>query len=193
MNIFCSVIMTIYRQGMREAIAKESIKSLLENTSYPYELVLVDNTQNNRGLGTARNLAFDMSTGGYIAFVDDDIFYKPGWLEECIKMVDLGDKFIATPVHQPRINKWDLPDVQGYRQNRRTGSNCMVMKRGAFEDIGRFLSCPENPARECWRTGQLFNDSQARKGYTVLVTKEPMAFDMAIGEHSYLYEVHPNI
>ena len=186
MNNYCSVIITTFRHGKREEVAKMSIQSLLKNTTYPFELILMDNTQNNRGLGLARNAGFALSTGDYIAFVDDDILFHSGWLEECISMIDLGDKYIATPVHQPRIQKWELPAVKGYRQNYRAGSNCMVMRRETFIDIGAFMVDTNNPARGTWRAGQLFADKQTRKGYTVLITKEPMAEDMAFNEHSYL-------
>jgi glycosyltransferase involved in cell wall biosynthesis len=183
---FCSVIITTYRHGEREEISKKSIISLLQNTTYPYEFILIDNTQNNRGLGLARNAGYDFGTGNYICFTDDDIDFEPGWLEECIKMVNLGDHYMATPVHQPRIGKWELPPVEGYRQNFRAGSNCMVMKTEAFLDIGRFITNLENPVRNTWRSGQLFTDALVRKGYSVLITKEPMAKDMAFRKHSYL-------
>ena len=183
---FCSVILTNFRHGEREEVSKKSIISLLQNTTYPYEFILVDNTQNNRGLGVARNDGYDMSTGDYICFTDDDIDFKSGWLEECIKMVNLGNRYIATPVHQPRIGKWEAEPVNGYRANYRAGSNCMVMKREAFLDIGRFITNLGNPVRNTWRSGQLFTDAMVRKGYVVLITKEPMAYDMAFGKHSYL-------
>lgn len=152
---------------------------MFENTGGEYELILIDNTQNNRGLGGARNLGATMATGDYIAIVDDDVDFKKGWLEECIKMIELGEHFLATPIHQPRIRKWELPQVEGYRQNYRTGSNCMVMRRSTFDKIGPFVtkSIPTDGMNYATRT--------TRAGFTFLITKEPLAEDMAFNIHSY--------
>lgn len=182
---YCSVIMTVYRHGEREGVAKKSITSLLQNTTYPFEFILVDNTQNNRGLGLARNAGYDIATGNFICFTDDDIDFKAGWLEECIKLVQMGTKYIATPVWQPRVNKWELPPVNGYRQNYRTGSNCMVMRPETFEDIGRWIE-GFPPAVNVVKIGHKYSDMISRKGYTFLITKEPMAEDIGLGHHSYL-------
>lgn len=185
-NNFCSIIVTTYRYGKREEVAKKSIQSLFENTTYPFELILVDNTQNNRGLSVARNVGYSMATGNFLCFTDDDIAFSPGWLTECIKMIHLGDKLLATPIHQPGVKKWELPPVEGYRRNWRCGSNCMVMKREAFEDIGKFVDFTYiSPKYDCAKTGKEFATRLSRRGYSFLITKERMAKDMAIGVHSY--------
>jgi len=179
---YTSIVMTCYRKGRygRDEIFKKSIQSLLENTTGEYELILIDNTQQNKGLGAARNLGASMAKGDYLVITDDDIEFKKGWLDECVNMIELGDKFMATPVHQPRIAKWELDPFQGYRQNYRTGSNCMVMRRSAFDEIGLFnnKSVPTD--------GMNYADRISRAGYTFLITKEPLAVDMAFNVHSYI-------
>lgn len=176
--------MVNYRHGDRESISRESINSLLQNTTYPYEFILVDNTENNRGLGKARNIGLGLSSGSYVAIVDDDIYFEPYWLEECIKMVNIGDRFLATPVHQHHISKWETGMVKGYRNNYRTGSNCMVMRREVIDEVGLFITLA-NPKRETAKTGKNFATRLSRAGYSFLITKEPMARDMARGVHSY--------
>jgi glycosyltransferase involved in cell wall biosynthesis len=167
-------------------MSKRSISSLFENTSFPYELILIDNTENNRGLSIGRNLGASMATGKYIAFSDDDILFQPGWLEECVEMVEQGEKFMATPVWQPRVRKWELPSVNGWRQNYRVGSNCMVMRKTAFDDIGKFSWMRRSIKHDASKTGMYYANRITAKGYTFLVTKTRKALDMGIGKHSYL-------
>lgn len=173
--------MLSFRKGShnRNEIFKKSIASLFENTEGEYELILIDNTQNNRGFGGGRNFGASMATGEYIVFVDDDIEFKNGWLPECLKMIELGDKFIATPIHQIRRRRTEMEPFMGYRRNSRVGSNCMVMRMSAYKDIGQFdnISVPKD--------GMRYADRTIRAGYSFLITKEALAKDMAFNLHSY--------
>jgi GT2 family glycosyltransferase len=165
-----------------------SIKSVVDNTASPYEFILVDNTENNRGMSGGRNFGASIATGDYIAFIDDDIILLPGWLPACIDAIEQGDKFMSTPVHQQAVGRWELEPVNGYRQNYRTGSNCMVMRRSAFEDVGVFdlFSLPGRDIRyQTGKAGKHYASRVSRKGYTFLITKEPFAIDMGLDRHSY--------
>lgn len=187
MTDYVSIIMLTYRRGShdRDEMAKASITSLLENTTYPFELILLDNTQNNRGIAAGRNFGYGMATGKYVAFVDDDILLLPGWLEECVRMVEMGDKFIATPVIQRLIKKWELPNFNGIRNNMRTGSNCMVMRRKDFLDIGYFNTFERGLVYEASKTGREFANRVTNKGYSFLICSPAKAMDMGVGKHSY--------
>jgi len=181
-----SVIMVCFRKGARAPIVKTCLSSLLDCTSNPYELCLIDNTMNNRGLGAARNAAIRSSSGEYIAIVDDDILFNQGWLRECIALLEKypEEKLIATPIHTPipGHKKHEQPSMDGNRVNLRSGSNCMVMRRSSFYDIGEFINV--HPAKD----GVEFCDRQVRKGYKVIMTKEALAVDMAYRQHSYTKE-----
>ena len=179
-NDYASIIVTSYRHGERDKVARESFASLFQNTTYPFELCLTDNTHQNLGYPKGRNQAATRAGGSYIVIADDDIIYQPGWLEECIAMVNLGDKFMATPVWQPRIGRWELASVNGYRQNYRTGSNCMVMRRSAFDEIGPIDEISMRHA------GTIYANKITRAGYTFLITKEPMAYDAGFGKPTYI-------
>jgi len=179
--------MTTYRTELnnRDLMAEKSIQSLIQNTTYPYEFILIDNTQNNRGLGKARNLGISMASGDALCITDDDIWFQPHWLEDCVEILKLGKKFIATPVHQPKVGKWELEPYMGYRRNYRTGSNCMVMWKDTLKDTGLFMEGFE-PKRNCVKIGHKYSDKISRAGYTFLITKEAGGVDMGIYKHAYL-------
>lgn len=179
-----SIIMTCFRRGDRARIFESCISSLLHSSDYPFDIHLVDNTYDNVGLGAARNAAIQRSTGEYLAIVDDDIAFNRDWLSECIKLLanhkDL--KLIATPIHThiPGHKKFEQPPIDGHRVNLRSGSNCMVMTRSSFMDIGPFINV--HPAKD----GVEFCDRQVRKGYRVIMTKHELAVDLAFRQHSYV-------
>jgi len=183
MNDYASIIMVTFRGGLnnREELFQQSIASVLKNTSYPHELILIDNTQNNRDLSIARNMGIKMSTGKWIVIMDDDVEVQPGWLTECIRILkEVPGKRMVTPVHQPRIGKWEHEPVMGYRCNSRTGSNCMVMPREIFDEIGLF-----DEGLNVGRTGVKFIDNQIRQGFSVLLTKVPYAIDRGLRRKSF--------
>jgi glycosyltransferase involved in cell wall biosynthesis len=102
----------------------------------------------NMSFGYARNQALRVCNGDYICVADNDIEYYDGWLEACIKVLEAypGKKIYATPVYNvahwlPRFWSRETLEVDGeiYRLNSRAGSNCWVMKRKDFEEVGEFL------------------------------------------------------
>ena len=162
----------------RKEIRRKSVESLFETVDSSNEIIVFNNKEGS--LGWARNTAIKNSIGEYLVICDDDILFKDGWLEECIKMVEMGDKFMATPVPQIRIKKWERDRFMGYRRNDRTGSNCMVMRRKDFEEVGWFdekLGFKE--------VGGKYANRIFKAGFSFLITKEPMAIDMGFKKHSY--------
>jgi glycosyltransferase involved in cell wall biosynthesis len=182
-NDYASIILVTWRKGLHERaeMAERSITSVLKNTDYPFELILIDNTENNRGLGTARNLGISQATGKWMVIMDDDIEVKEKWLSTCIKMLEeVPGKYMVTPVYQPKIFKWKLDPVAGYQCNYRTGSNCMITKtENIIRDIGLFQELSTA------QTGVEFMNRQIRLGYKVLITPQPLATDLGSGLHSY--------
>lgn len=183
---FCSIIMVCFRKGNfeREKVFQETMQRLLAYTKFPYELILIDNTQNNIGLGAARNLALDRAKGDYVCIMDDDVHVFPGWLEACIEIVNKNpDNYIATPLHVPRNIPWWKKhlrgEVDGYVWHARSGSNCMVMSLMTASKLGYFVNI--HPSKD----GVKYHDKIVRMGYKCLLTKEPMAIDTGFRKHSY--------
>jgi glycosyltransferase involved in cell wall biosynthesis len=179
-NNYCSIVMVTYRVEDRKDISRKSLNSLLDNTTYPYELILIDQTQNNRTLGKARNIGISMATGKYIVITDDDIEFKPGWLEECIKMIEMNGKLLSTPVIQKHVLRWEMESYMGYRRNYRTGSNCMVMKKSDLDILGNFCESDHFS-----KVGRRYANNIVRKGYSFLVPQKPLANDLSCNKHSY--------
>lgn len=102
----------------------------------------------NMSFGYARNQALRLSNGDYLAVCDNDIKYHPGWLEACLKVLKAypEKKLWATPIYnvahwRPHYWSKEVLEVNGqvYRLNSRAGSNCWVMTRKNFEEVGEFL------------------------------------------------------
>lgn len=122
---FASIIVTNHSSDeIRRELLKMSIKSLLKNTKYPYELIVVDNGGNkkisnfllsltekgkihtyirnrdNMGFGYARNQGLRVCNGDYIVNADNDIEYSKGWLTKCVEVLELypEQRIWVTPV-----------------------------------------------------------------------------------------------
>jgi len=181
-NNFASIVMVTHtsKYPWRNEVSQRSIASLHRTVKEPHQIIIFNNDIGFR-LGKARNEAIKQANGEYLVITDDDIDFKDNWLEMCIEMVGLGDIFLVAPVHQPRISRWELEPFMGYRRNYRTGSNCMVMRKKYLDKIGLF-----DEDKQVDNCGKRYADNIAKAGYSFLITKEPMAFDLAFNKHSYL-------
>ena len=80
-----------------------------------------------------------MATGDYIVLTCNDVEFKPKWLSTCIKNLEdyRNRKFIATPLICSHWDKkYDWGKLDGNRLNPLAGSNCMVMKKETFAELG---------------------------------------------------------
>ena len=136
--------------------------------------------RHNMSFGFARNQGFDMATGEYLVSTDNDIFFSSGCIEWCKGILDkAGDKYLVTPLRTDRqhrnIRHWKDPitiDGNEYLVNTRAGSNCWMMKRSQYEDIGRFL--------QHRKAGSQWNNAFQDKGYLVITKeKDALAHDGA--------------
>ena len=99
-----------YRERLE--ILKICLASLEENTAQEYDLYLLSNgsceevvdyfrqlsqekkidclmiSKENVGVLGGWNLLLNVAPGEYIAFLNDDIFFHDGWLDECLKIID---------------------------------------------------------------------------------------------------------
>jgi len=137
----------------------------------------------NLSFGYARNQALRVCNGDFIAVCDNDIRYYGGWLESCLKVLDAhpDKKIWATPVYN--VAHW-LPkywsnevlevDEEIYKLNSRAGSNCWVMRRKDFEEVGEFLIHRV--------AGTKWTEEAIQKGYLGAVTPKLMVDDMSFRE-----------
>lgn len=175
---------------------QQTVQSLIENSDYPMELIVLDNGGNpddseyllnlcrqkkittyirfadNMSFGYAWNTGVRVATGDYISFVCNDLYFKKGWLAKMIELLEKYSdrKLIAAPFITPdkdrsNFNKEILSD--GSRINSLAGSNCMVMRRGTFQDVGEF---PHHRIG-----GSAWHRAMHLRGYLVVVPKEDYA------------------
>ena len=146
----------------RSALLKTCIESILANTDFPAELIVADNGGNPDDsdylLGKARegklthvrfpqnmhfafawNQCAKLATGGYLSFICNDIEVAPHWLSECMRILfEHENKLIATPFITYDKRKFTEVKLNGDRSNIRAGSNCLVIYRDLFYQIGEW-------------------------------------------------------
>ncbi len=204
MDKFVSIIITHWTQNnVRSAVMRKSLTSLVENTKYPYELIIIDNGENeedskflrdlkpnvyirnehNMHFGYARNQGVKLSQGDYICIADNDIIYSEGWLKECVKVLEVfpDKKIYGTPIEYPtpvmkdRYDRGELEhDGKAYNLSMRAGSNCFVCRREDFFEIGLFSAHRI--------AGSRWTDSAVRAGYLAAVVPGKMITDEGLRE-----------
>lgn len=147
---------------------------------------------NNLSFGYARNQALRVCNGDYICVADNDIIYNPGWLDACLAVLEAypHEKIYATPIYnvahwQPKYWNQKELEVNGkiYRLNRRAGSNCWIMRRKDFEEVGDF---------PCHRVaGTKWTDMAQAAGYWAAVTPDIMVNDWGFRKGYNLNECKP--
>ena len=203
---FASIIMVHYAQdGVRSATMRASLKSLFESTSYPFELIVIDNggsmedshflldlcgqgkithyirNYDNLHFGFSRNQGLALAQGDYICIADNDLLYKKDWLSECVRLLDSfpEEKIYTTPVDYPtsglrqKYNVGTLVlDGVSYQKNMRAGSNCFVMRRKDFEEVGKFVIHII--------AGSRWTDTAVHKGYSALIIPGKLIEDLGL-------------
>src|SRR3990167_7022153 len=172
------------------------VESILKNTDYPAELIVMDNGGNpdnseyllekaregklthvrfpqNMHFAFAWNQGAKLATGDYLSFICNDIEVKEGWLSTCMKILtDYPDKeWLATPFITYDKNRYTVENTpEGYRVNLRSGSNCMVIRRELFHKIGDF------PVHK--KGGTLWYNRIYKMGIRTVAPKEDLAVDL---------------
>ena len=111
----------------RFGFVQESLESLYDNTSYPFQLLYVDNclprrlrnylqeqacvkgfellsTKHYLSPNQARNFGLSRASGRYVVFIDNDVIFDKNWLEALIDCAETTGATIAAPIvcqHKP--------------------------------------------------------------------------------------------
>ncbi len=136
----------------------------------------------NMHFSYARNQAMPEVTGKWVVIVDNDIMYKDHWLELGIKCITYfpDKKLIASPINYPYVHKRDPRwrhgqlEVKGrtFNLTERAGSNCMIMKRETYDEMGKFALDR--------KSGCLYTDKLVDAGYLVITPGINWAFDAGL-------------
>ncbi len=136
----------------------------------------------NMHFSYARNQAMSEVTGKWVVIADNDIMYKDHWLELGIKCINHfpEKKLIASPINYPYVHKRDPRwrhgqlEVKGRHFNltERAGSNCMIMKRETYDEMGKFT------LRR--KSGGIYADRLLNAGYLVITPAINWAFDAGL-------------
>ena len=163
----------------RMAVLKQSFDSLKKCTKRPHTLIVVDNgppaqtawldeqeidihivNEVNLGIGASRNAGAKSTTSEYIAFVDNDISYFDGWLNECVGVLQKypDRKLISTPRKSSPMKhkKHHVGNLDDFHLYNRASGQALVMRRETYETIG--WSTRNTP-------GGIFSDTARRCGY----------------------------
>lgn len=137
--------------------------------------------KNNMHFGYARNQGLKLAHGDYICIADNDILYYEGWLTKCVDVLEAhpDKKIYATPMPYPmsslnhRYHAGYL-DYKGesYELHQRAGSNCFVMRKKDFEEVGEFTHHRI--------AGSYWTDAANRAGYLACVLPDLRATDMGL-------------
>lgn len=183
----------------RSEMMKKTISSLIQNTNYPIEIIVIDNggcpddsdyllaltrmgkintyvrNKENMYFGWAWNQGAALASFDYLCFTCNDIEYKKGWLKKTIEpLVKYPDlKLIATPIITPEKDneKYSRGWMGQHRLNTLAGSNCMVMHKRVYQEVGQFTT--HRIAGTHWHR------KMNKLGYTVVATPTNMVNHLA--------------
>jgi glycosyltransferase involved in cell wall biosynthesis len=169
---YVSIIMCHFSQvddfsvktDIRSELLRKSIDSIIQNTDYPAEFIVIDNggedddseyllnltrkglintylrNKDNMHFGWAWNQGVKLATSEYIFLTCNDLYFKSEWLSSTVyPLMKYPDKDImAAPfVNQPKYNDGCL---ENYRLNRWAGSNCMLLTKKQFYHVGEYTT-----------------------------------------------------
>ena len=182
----------------RVQLSKQSFESLVETTKHlPVEILVINNggkpdlssfflknpalitvyirNQSNVSFGEARNQGLREAWGDFLAIVDNDLIYEPGWLESCLLALKAhpNEKIIASPLeYTDKRASYDAGRLGPYRLNLRAGSNCFLMRRETWKEVG--------PFQRHRIAGSLFTDALVRAGYKTAIAGAGLVKDAGL-------------
>lgn len=179
----------------REKIALKCIKAIQPYRGSDVEFILVTNgfykglreytdqyfeREADSSPGRSVNIGARAANGDLLVVICNDVEVFGNWLEECKEIVLKYPKYFATPVHENWREKWWSKPIDGRKVNERHGSNCLMLKKEDYFAIG---GSPEvSPAYD----GSELTNRWVKMGYSVILTKENLANDLAFRKPCYL-------
>lgn len=174
----------------RSELAKRSFISLYESLISPCEIIVINNgssweddiffldqikekkithyirNADNLYFGYARNQGIQLAEGEFVVIVDNDLGYQKGWLEKCLKVFKEHpkEKVIVSPLDYPTPvmrERYHVGFLGKYQLSLRAGSNCFVIRKKTFEEVGLFKSHII--------AGSKFTDRLVKAGYLTTV------------------------
>lgn len=201
---FASIIMVNHSSNKaRSGFLKKSLVSLLSNTVYPFEFILIDNggvindseyllsltqagkintyIRNNRNMhfGYARNQGIQIANGDFLAIVDNDILYEKGWLEQCVSILEAypNEKIYSTPLYNVAHwapKYWDKKTLKIGKVEWR-----LNRRAGSNCFVIRRNDLEKIGRFQCHRVGGTkWTEKAYAKGYWAAVTPRLMVLDM---------------
>lgn len=185
----------------REEIARRALKAVKSQLNSRMELIIVFNglypyrnefTKHAHKwherpadplAGKTANIGFSMAKSNIVFLMSNDVLLHDGAISECVRLIKLYPKYLVSPVHPtPNKKKLNLPFGE-YSTNKRSGDMAVFMTKDQLRDIGPYDEV------SCWTDGINYINRRIAKGYTVILTKEPMAEDLASGIHSFKSQI----
>jgi len=170
-----SVIMCAYNH--LDDLSIPCIESIRKNTSYPYELILVDDGSNDRsiqhfqlmtskalrlsrrsGIAKARNLGMAAAAGDPLVMIDNDILVPPGWLTILAEESRKPGVGIVGGVPSTELDRLRAPvSSDGLIELPHVGGGCTAITRHCFDCIGYFDESLVNNGEDtdyCYRAAE---------------------------------------
>ena len=150
------------------------LAAVVQNTRTPYELILIDDGSSdgtyeyfktltpkairlykNQGPGVARNQAFEIAQGDFLAFLDNDITVPLGWLSSLIDAAKMPGVGIVGGIPSNETSRLSLPrDAAGYIPVEHIGIGFSIVTRDCRDKLGFFdetLSYAASDTDYCFR------------------------------------------
>lgn len=161
---------------------------LILNGRYPYrdEFIKYADQWHERDAdsspGRSGNIGFKMARGNIFFPMCDDVLLQEGAVAECVRLIKEFPQYLISPMKISRYKMRYFGHVldNGYITNDRGGDDCYCITRKQSEIIGPIDEI--DPLTD----GINYTNRRIAKGYTVLLTKRPMAVNLAQGKHSFM-------
>jgi len=197
----------------RKKYLERSLETLWANTTYPYELIILDdgshervvqeyifqlvrakkastilmNTDHNMGIGIAVNRGFQIARGDYLFKLDADLDYKPGWLRQCIGLLDKHPEIGCVGLFKYWVQPCNFPDEliethEDYHEVIDFVGSAIGMRRAVYDQFG-----PWHETEHAFGEDKVFKEAVRAGGYKMALTLRDVAENFGFGEqHSSL-------
>lgn len=169
---YVSIIVAHYSQrddflpesNLRSEYLRKCIDSIIDNTTYPAELIVIDNggknddsnylvdltrqgkintyirNKDNMHFAYAWNQGVKMATGDYVLLTCNDYLFKPNWLKATIEplLKYPEKKLVASPSLPHNKHHLGMLERRRYRLNSWGSPGCILLKKKLFYEIGEY-------------------------------------------------------